>query len=203
MIAAIRVLSFAALAFVLAGCSALEPYPRAVTDIGESADYPLEAAGFRRSWIAEISAEIPDVEINYRLCQFDSAPYTEIVSNIRMTRANGPADSAKSRFDAAKKTIEQSRFGVEQLENRSLVLKKNGRNYFALKAAYSTRGYSFCIFSDLIVGEPIPLYVELIVWRHEDRLITLDSTAPLGNRDIASAKNLELLDAVNWTALPF
>jgi hypothetical protein len=43
----------------------------------------------------------------------------------------------------------------------------------------------------------------LIVWRHDDRILTLHSSAQPENRDIASAKNLELLDAVNWTVLPF
>lgn len=199
----VRLALFAALAIVLAGCSRLAMYPREITDYGETANYPLEAAGLEREYIREFSPDGNHVEIGYGLYQFDSAPYVQISATIHIKRAGGAAmDSVKGRFDAARRRIEQSRLGVEQLENRSLVLAKNGRSYFALKAAYRTEGYSYLIVG-AIIGPQHPWYVELIVWRHEDRIISLESYARLDNRDIAQAKNLELLDAVNWTVLPF
>jgi hypothetical protein len=193
----------AALALSLAGCAGTVSHPGGVGGVGESGDYPLEAAGFRKLGVYSLSLQTSSASVQYRLCSTGSPydPFVEILATIRITRVTVAAHSARAALDEAKVAIEQSRFGGELLDEGAFILTKNGERYVALKAAYSTARYSQCLVG-VVLGFPQPRYVELIVWRHEDRIMTLQSNARLENRNAASAKNLELLDAVNWTILP-
>ncbi len=192
----------AALAIVLAGCSIF--YPKHITDVGESADYPLFAAGFERWQIISHAPGARDVSIFYNLCQVAGDEEIEVLALLRTKRITRPQDSAKAVFEAEKAAWLKLQPNAERLNEETVTLSKKGKEYTALKASYlGTGGGSFCFGPRRYFEWPVPRYIELIVWRHEDRILTLHSAATPENRDIASAQNLELLDAVNWTVLPF
>lgn len=202
MAVTIRVLSFAALALVLAGC-----YPKYITDIGESADYPLSAAGFERRSIIRHTWFSQDVSVHYVNCVDSGIEFKDIGAILRTRRVSGPDDAVQAQLEAEKAILLEQDPTPEGTNQETVTLLKDGRSYAALKWSQVGKGYSACRFrfsraEDYFVL-PVPRYIELIVWRHEDRILTLHSTAAPENQDIAPAMNLELLDAVNWTVLPF
>ncbi len=192
----------AGLALVVAGCSLF--YPKHITDVGESADYPLFAAGFEREAIVSHAWGGRNVSIRYHLCQVAGDEEIEVLVLLRTKRITPPQDSVQAGFEAEKAAWLKLQPNAERLNEETVNLLKKGKEYTALKASYlGMGGGSFCFGPRRYFEPSVPRYIELIVWRHEDRILTLHSAARPENRDIASAKNLELLDVVNWTVLPF
>jgi hypothetical protein len=194
----VRVLWFAALAPVLAGC-----YPRYISDIGESPDYPLLAAGFERGQVITHTPGSRDVSIYYRFCEVEEGEVIEVVAILRNKRATGRQGSVQAALEAEKATLLGMDPELVPLGQETVTLRKNGREYAALKASFLGLGSSWCFEPMRIFAPSVPRYIELIIWRHQDRLLILRSSTKPEHPDIASAKNLELLEAVNWTVLPF
>ncbi len=208
----VRLALCAALALALAGCWIYPLYPKHIEDVGDTADYPLSAAGFERGHILSYAPGGRDVSIHYRLCGSAGAEELEVLAVLRSKRVSGPQGSVKAALDAEWSAL----FGLDPPPDppnqESVKLSKNGRDYVALKWSGLGYGYSPCFrgsareFREYILELPVPRHVELFVWQHEDRILSLQSFASFAtpeNRDIAPAKNLELLDAVNWSVLPF
>ncbi len=200
----------AALAFALAGCWIFyPPYPKYITDLGDSADYPLSAAGFERRSIISDAPGKRDVSVYYRYCRAERDRFIDVGAVLRTTRIAGPDETVRSRFEMEKASLLEIDPDPDGLNEGTVTLSKNGRDYTALKVSLLGHGGEWCFWSTdrehfiHAFEPPVPRYVELIVWRHEDRILTLRGFAKPENQDIAPAKNLELLDAVNWTALPF
>lgn len=197
----------AALVLLLAGCPSNPEY---ITDVDE-ADYPLSAAGFDRGSIISNTPGGGNLSVYYSLCEWVGDDRIDNGAILRITRVTGLRDSAQARFEAAKADLLKRDPNAERLNDGTVTLTKNGEDHAALKASYRSLGISWCFpNSDLLAGQgltfslpvPVPRYIELIVWRHEDRVLAFHGSADPKNQDIASAKNLELLDAVNWTRLP-
>lgn len=197
-----RFATFVALALVLAGC-----YPKYITDVGESADYPLSAAGFERRSIIRHTWFSQDVAVYYEFCRDTGVEFKDIGTILRTKRVSGPDDTVQARLEAEKATLIELDPSPEGPKQETITLSKDGRSYAALKWSQFGKGNSACRFrfsgAEDYFKLPVPRYIELIVWRHEDRILILHGRAAPENRDIAPAKNLELLDAVNWTVLPF
>jgi len=197
-----RLAAYVALALVLAGC-----YPKYITDVGESADYPLSAAGFERRSIIRHTWFSQDVSVYYDFCKDTDAEFKDIWAILRTRRISGPDDTLQARLEAEKAILLEQDPSPEGANQEPITLLKDGRSYAALKWSQVGKGYSACRFrfsrAEGYFELPVPRYIELIVWRHDDRILSLTSYANPENQDIASAKNLELLDAVNWTVLPF
>lgn len=201
---AVSLLFCAGLAFVLAGCP--RPYPLEITHVGDTPDYPLQAAGFTREKILSYRADdslpgdnpdLSDVSIAYDLL----TPGAQIASTIYVTHAPTvypglleQNDPLKALFEGNKSTIVQHRPGAELLGEVKETLTRNGRKYTALVATYR--------FNGVFMRKQQTVYSVLMVWRHEDNFIKLRSTTPYSQRKPSRQNNLNLLNAVNWTAPP-
>jgi len=190
---------WASLAVALAGCPApgVSPYPTRVPDIGESADYPVHAAGFERDSILSYAPDNLDVSVGYNML----TPEAQIASTIYISdRSVFPdvlqaEDPATVLFELTKDGLRQYHPGATLLGEDSVTLVKDGREYQAQRAVFR--------YEDRFMGRRRPVYSVLMLWRHGDDFIKLRSTTPYAQRHLSESNNMELLEAVNWTARPF
>jgi len=190
---------WASLAVALAGCPApgVSAYPMRVPDIGESADYPAYAAGFERDGILSYAPGKVDVSVGYNML----TPEAQIASTLYISdRSVFPdvlqaEDPDAALFDLTKSGVQQYHPGALLLGEDSVTLVKNGREYHARRAVFR--------YEDSFMGRRQSVYSVLMLWRHGDDFIKLRSTTPYAQRHLSESNNMELLEAVNWTARPF
>lgn len=181
------------LVFVLAGCPApgVSPYPMRVGGIGDTADYPLRAAGFEREKIVSYAPGNADVSVGYSML----TPEAQIASTIYLTAHTGQIGSAEEYFSLSRTAIGQHHPGAELLAENTVVLTKGGQQFTAQRAAYR--------YEDGFMGRRQPLYSVLMVWRIGDSFVKLRSTTPYAQRHLSESNNQNLLEAINWTAPPY
>lgn len=188
----------AAAVLALAGCPApgVSPYPRSLGDIGDSADYPLRAAGFERAKILGYAPDNADVSVGYNML----TPEAQIASTIYISASSVFPEVRQAEnplaalFELNKAGVRQYHPGASLLGEDSVVLVKNGREYHALRAVFR--------YEDGFMGRRQQLYSLLMLWRHDDDFIKLRSTTLYAQRHLSESNNLNLLQAVNWTARP-
>jgi hypothetical protein len=110
-------------------------YPKHITDVGESADYPLFAAGFERGAIVSHAWGGRDVSIRYNLCQVAGDEEIEVLVLLRAKRTTPPQDSVQAVFEAEKAAWLKLDPNAERLNEETGTLSKNGKDYTALKAS--------------------------------------------------------------------
>ena len=161
-------------------------YPAEIRGIGDSPNYPLVAANFNRAEIMAYAPGMADISTAYNLL----TPEALIAATIYRSSKNGRAPNLSDQFLAEKHNIEKYHPGAELIDEEIITLEKNGQTYSANKASYR--------YSGIFMHQQQVVYSELILWSHDDKYIKLRSTAPLAQKERARAKNMELLDAVNW-----
>ena len=186
----ILLISTVVIALTLSGCPGpgVSPtrYPVRVDGIGDSPNYPLRAAEFERAEIMSFAPGMTDISTAYNLLSAE----VQIAATIYRSSKEGRAPELATQFQAEKIQIEQYHPGAQLLEEKSITLEKNGQTYPALKASYQYRG--------IFMHRPQTVYSELVYWSHGENYLKLRSTAPIAQREKAEAKNMELLNAVNW-----
>jgi len=184
----------------LTGCPARPPVSEPAR-IGNSVDYPEQAAGFRRGDVfdyAKTGSQDPvDLSIGYNLLTEGA----QIASTIYVTNAPrvfpgllDMPDPVRAIYEDHKSAIVQHHAGATLLGETAETLVKSGREYPALLAAYR--------FDEVFMGNRQPVYSVLMVWRHGDNIVKLRSTAPFAQGPVLMTHNRKLLDAVNWTVFP-
>lgn len=190
----------AALATGLTGCLANPPVTESVK-IGNSNDYPGQAAGFRRARIIDYSnsggQDPSNLSVGYNVLTADS----RIASTIYVTSAPRVyprlldlSDPERVIYEDHKSSIDQRHPGAELLGETTETLRKFGQQYTALLAAYR--------YDENSMGDRQPVYSVLMVWRHGDNIVKLRSTTPFAQGPVLMIYNLKLLDAMNWTVFP-
>ena len=195
---AVLLLLCAGLTLVLAGCqgSGVGQYPMEISDIADTADFPLRAAGFERYRILRYEPGDADISVGYNM----STPEAQIVSTIYMSDTSvfpemlEESNPVAALFSAAKAYIEDYHAGARLLGEDSMVLEKNGHQYNALRA--------FFRYDEDFMSKQQPVYSVLMIWRNGDDFIKLRSTMPFTQRTLWETNNINLLDAVNWTKPP-
>lgn len=188
------------LAAALTGCPA-NPPGASLAEIGNSRDYPEQAAGFRRGDVTDYQqddrAGPADISIGYNMW----APDVRIVSTIYVTSVPkiypelvGLVEPERAIYEEHKSAIVQGHASATLLRETTETLTKFGRTYTALVAAYR--------FDEVFMGVRQPVYSVLMVWRHDENIVKLRSTMPFAQSRLLRPRNLKLLDAVNWTVFP-
>lgn len=189
----------AGLAFTLTGCpgAGAGRYPEEVTGVGESPEYPLRVAGFKRVAIFRYDPGDADVSVGYNMF----TPETQIASTIYITNASvfpgllREGDPLAALFNDSRDNLARYHAGARLLAEDSVVLMKNGKKYKALRA--------FFRYEADFMSKRQPVYSGMMLWRNGDDFIKLRSTMPIAQRDQWESNNMDLLDAVDWTKPPF
>lgn len=80
--------------------------------------------------------------------------------------------------------------GAKLIEERRLVLQKNGVSYDAQVASF--------VFEGLLAGQQQALISELVLMPVRNHYFKVRSSAPLAQADAAEAGMLKVMDAANW-----
>lgn len=190
---------WAVLALTLAGApeAGAARYPQKITGVPDSSEYPLRAAGFERTGFYRYQPGDADISVGYNMF----TPETNIVSTIYIT--NGSVfpgllredDPVAALFNDYKTSTAQYHAGARLLGEDSVVLKKNGKNYKALRVFFQ--------YEADFMSKRQPVFSVMMLWRNGDDFIKLRSTMPIAQRDQWETRNMDLLDAVDWTKRPF
>ncbi len=182
----------AGMTFAAAGCPApgVNRYPMEVSGTVNSADYPLQAAGFEREKIISYAPGNFDVSVGYNML----TPEAQIANTIYVISGAAKGGTPEDHFNQSKAFLEQYHAGAKLLAEDTVALTKGGRSFTAQRAIYR--------YEDRFMGARQPLYSVLMVWRSGDDFVKLRSTTPIAQRHLSESNNLNLLNAVNWTAPP-
>ncbi|WPC05717.1 hypothetical protein SBP02_02860 [Pseudomonas benzenivorans] len=161
-------------------------YPAEITMIGESPNYPMEAAGFQRAEVIAYAPGMMHMSTAYNL----RSPEVQVAATIYIVPHEAAVPDFSGRFDAEKSTIEDYHPGAILVEQEEVELVKNGKRYAARKAAYE--------FSGVFDFREQKLYSEVVLLSHKGSYVKLRSTSPAAQRAAARQKNMDLLEAVNW-----
>ena len=161
-------------------------YPAEIKGIGESPNYPLKAAGFDRAEIITYAPDMTNISTAYNYLQSDA----QIAATIYVYKKGILKISASQQFEAEKTNIEKYHPGAMLIMSGKKSFIKDGKELPALTAQYEYDG--------VFMSKPQALYSELMLIEYGGKFIKLRSTTPKFQRTIASKKNLELMNAVNW-----
>lgn len=180
------------LIFSLVACQTggeIEPsrYPMEIGWIGESPNYPLNAAGFTRAEIMSHAPGMTDISTAYRLITKEA----QIAAKFHKFKKTGQARTLAKQYQAEKMQVEKNYPGAKLLAESKIVLIKKEKEYPAFKSAYE--------FENTFMRRKQMVYFELILTETDDRYIKFESSAPNSQKKAIAQKNMELLDAVNWT----
>ena len=172
---------------LVTGCPSPLKYPAIISGLGESSTYPLNAAGFERGELVMYEPGMRNISIAYNLL----SPDAQIAATIYVYKYGGIAPSLQNQFVNEKHQIENYH-SPKLLYEKPIILYKNGQEYHALKAAYE--------YEQIFMHKPqTTVYSELILLLNGKDFVKLRSTSPISQQEIAIEKNLELLNAVDWT----
>jgi hypothetical protein len=175
----------------LAACSkATAPtrFPAPLHDVEDTAKYPLEAAGFEREQIIAFAPGLDHTSTAYGYLADD----LQIAATIEFTPRESAASDLAERFQTEKTKAVEHWPGARLRGEDAVVLEKKGVEYAARKATYE--------FEAMFRGQRQQLYAEVFVWSAGESWVSLRSMAPSWQRKKASAKNRELLGAIDWSA---
>lgn len=180
------------LIFSLAACQtgrefAQTHYPIEIKLIGESPNYPLNAAGFARAEIMSHAPGMTNISTAYKLITHNA----QIMTTIHKFRKTGFANTLAQQYKAEKKQIEKNHPDAKLLTDSKISFIKKEKEYQAVKATYE--------FEDSFMRKQQMIYFELILIATDDGYIKFRSSAPLSQKKFAAPKNMELLEEVNWT----
>ena len=165
-------------------------YPAEIKGIGESPNYPLKAAGFDRAEIMTYAPGMTNISTAYNYL----APWAQIAATIYVKKKGDSQIDVKQQFEAEKANIEKYHPGAKLLKEGDEIFIKNGKELSALKAQYE--------FDSVFMHRPQKVYSELMLIEYEGKYIKLRSTSPKAQKDVASKKNTELMNVVNWANYP-
>lgn len=176
-----------ALVVILVGCATTSPsqmkYPAELTGIGDSPNYPLEAAGFTRGKIMMYAPGMKDISTGYNMF----TPENQIASTIYVYQY--PVE-ALALFEAEKNNITEAHNGAELLSETEVELVKNGNKYVAFQATYK--------FNANLNKKYQEVFSRFVLWKHKNSFIKLRSTSPIAQEKQTIVKNTALLNAINW-----
>lgn len=172
---------------LVSGCPTRAPhssgYPAEITGIGESKNFPLNAAGYRRGKTLTYESGIKNYSIGYDV--FGPA----LQNAITLYFYPGSSDRPKQ-FEHEKRQIVDAHAGATLLGEGDETFEKEGGSYPARIAKYRYVGE--------FAGRRQELYSELILVPLPARYLKVRSTAPFVQGPAAASKVRELLGAVNW-----
>ncbi len=179
------------LSLAIAGCQTTGGvrqggYPAEIKGIGESQNYPLKAAGFDRAEIMTYAPGMTNISTAYNYLGAEA----QIATTIYVYKKGEAQVSVNQQFDAEKANIERYHPGARLIETGKETFLKNGIELNALTAKYE--------FEGIFMHKPQLVYSELMLIEFKDEFIKLRSTSPRNQSSIASKKNLELMNVVNW-----
>ncbi|MEN8136628.1 MAG: hypothetical protein ABFS18_14010 [Thermodesulfobacteriota bacterium] len=161
-------------------------YPAEIKGIGDYPNYPLKAAGFDRAKIMTYAPGMTNISTAYNYLGSDA----QIAATIYVYKKGGLQINAIQQFEAEKANIEKYHPGAQLIKTGKETFVKNGKELSALTAQYEYDG--------VFMHRQQPVYSELMLIEYGDKFIKLRSTSPKSQRSIASKKNLELMNVVNW-----
>ena len=169
-----------------AGVMQQTKYPARLEGIGESPNYPLQAAGFDRAEIMTYEPGMTNISTayNYR------TPTTQIAATIYRYKKMSLDQKLGKQFELEKATIEKIHHSAKLLYEDQDSFRKQGKEFVAFKASYE--------FEGLFMKETRLIYSELILIDIGYTFIKLRSSAPISQKEVAAKKNIELMNVVNW-----
>ena len=158
-------------------------YPAEIRSFEELGNFPVSAAGYIRG---KMYAYEPGM-INYSVAYDIHNP--EIQNSVTLYFYEAPI-SLMDLFEMEKQNIARAHGDARLLRQYSTALEKDGVSYQAYVATFS--------FSGVFARRKQNLFSQLMVVSHPARFFKLRSTAPIDHAELVEARNLQLLDAVNW-----
>jgi hypothetical protein len=162
---------------------------QAVQFTGSAADYPIDAAGYKRVSVTEYAPDKTDMSVGYTLI----SGQTRIISTIYIYRKPDGL-SLDAHYEQYRDGIIKAHPSATLMSEEAVVLRKNGKEYPARKAVYK--------IEDVFGNTYQELYSLLVLWEHDGQFGKLRTTAPIAQADVAEQKSMELLDKVNWLNYP-
>ncbi|MGH7805168.1 MAG: hypothetical protein ACREQJ_12550 [Candidatus Binatia bacterium] len=186
-----RAILLAATLALFAGCPSAKmatTFPAPVTKLVSAETFPEEAAGFERGEVFAYAADMKQLSAEYSLLADD----LQIAATLDFLPHEAGKTDLGERLKLEKVDVGKFYVGARFLNEEDVVLEKKGVSYPARRLAYE--------FEGMFRGQRQQLRGELYLWSHQDRWLKLRAMAPSWQRKKMTAKNLELLQAIDWSS---
>lgn len=179
-------IAIACLFLFIAGCVTPQQgssYPAEITGIGDSSNYPIVAAGFQRGKMWTYAPGMTNISTGYNMYSSQN----HIASTIYQYPATAPLNDM---FEIEIQNILHAHNIKKSGHTREITLFKNGNSYRALEVTFQ--------YESNFMGKQQNVFSQLVLWEYKGKFFKLRSTSPLSEGESTIAKNVALLEAVNW-----
>ena len=158
-------------------------YPAEISGIGDTPNFPLEVAGYRRGNMLMYAPGMTDISFEYS--RFDSALQNSVTVYF-YPRVKPLIDE----FAGVKQAVLQTHPGGTISSEKNVDLVKDGKTYHGMMASFR--------FRDVFSGTAQNLSSQVTVVEQASRFVKVRSTSPVAHSASAESGVSHLLDGVAW-----
>jgi hypothetical protein len=160
-----------------------QQHPAELTGIGDTATFPLTAAGYRRGKMFMYQSDNLDMSVAY------DAFYPSF-QNAATFFFYAETSEMDLQFEREKQQISGAHQGSALLREMEASFEKNGITHLGRVAQYRYNG--------VFAHQQQEVFSELILVKLPDRYVKIRSTAPLSQASLAQTNVRKLMETVNW-----